>query len=56
MGALVVLYGSENLIHHGGFGVMALGSPVPLLILPVCLKVALGVVLHLREHQPSEAA
>ena len=37
----------------GGFGVMALGSPLPLLMLLVGLKLALDVVLHMREHQTS---
>lgn len=40
-------------ILGGGFGVMALGSPLPLLILLVMLKLALDVWLHLREHRPA---
>jgi hypothetical protein len=39
----------------GGFGVMALGSPLPLLMLLVGLKIGLDLVLHLREHRSSAA-
>jgi hypothetical protein len=35
----------------GGFGVAALGSPIPVLFVLVWLKTAFDVVLHLREHQ-----
>lgn len=35
----------------GGFGVMALGSPLPLVVLLVGLKIGLDLVLHLREHR-----
>ena len=37
----------------GAFGVMALGSPLPLLVLLVGLKLGLDLVLHNREHQVS---
>lgn len=38
-------------ILAGGFGVMALGSPVPLLVLLIALKLGLDVWLHRRERQ-----
>ncbi|MEZ5558137.1 MAG: DUF6498-containing protein [Pseudomonadales bacterium] len=41
-------------ILFGGFGVMALGSPLPLLVLLVGLKLMLDVWLHLREHRTSD--
>ncbi len=41
-------------IIAGGFGVMALGSPLPLLILTVVGKIALDIHLHRREHRPKE--
>ena len=39
----------------GGFGVMVLGSPLPLLLGLVGLKIGLDLVLHLREHRSSAA-
>ena len=41
-------------IIAGGFGVMALGSPLPLLMLIVVGKIALDIHLHRREHRPKE--
>jgi hypothetical protein len=38
-------------IIGGGFGVMALGSPLPLLVVLVALKLGLDVWLHRREHR-----
>lgn len=35
----------------GGLGVMALGQPVAMLAVLVLLKIALDVILHLREHR-----
>lgn len=43
-------------IIFGGFAVMALGSPLALLLLLVVLKLGLDVVLHLREHRAGAAA
>ncbi|MCZ6708849.1 MAG: DUF6498-containing protein [Gammaproteobacteria bacterium] len=40
-------------IIAGGFGVMALGSPIPLLLLLVALKLGLDVWLHLGERRRS---
>lgn len=42
-------------IIAGGFGVMALGSPLPLLVLLVLLKLTFDVWLHIREHRTSAA-
>ncbi len=44
-------------IIFGGFGVMALGSPIPLLALLVFLKLGLDIWLHKREHHtdPTES-
>ncbi len=42
-------------IIAGGFGVAALGSPWPLLLLLVALKLGLDVWLHRREHRPAPA-
>lgn len=42
-------------IIAGGFGVAALGSPLPLLVLLVSLKLVLDVWLHRREHRTSAA-
>jgi hypothetical protein len=39
----------------GGFGAAALGSPLPLLVLLVALKLGLDVSLHLRERRSSAA-
>lgn len=41
-------------IIAGGFGVTALGSPLPLLVLIVIGKIALDIHLHRREHRPKE--
>ena len=41
-------------IIAGGFGVIALGSPLPLLVLIVIGKIALDIHLHRREHRPKE--
>ena len=41
-------------IIAGGFGVIALGSPLPLLVLIVLGKIALDIHLHRREHRPKE--
>ncbi len=38
-------------ILGGGFGVVALGSPLPLLVALVALKLAVDTVFHLREHR-----
>ena len=43
-------------IIAGGFGVMALGSPLPLLVLIVIGKIALDIHLHRREHRPKQEA
>ena len=42
-------------IIAGGFGVVALGSPLPMLLLLVVLKTGLDVWLHLRERQAQKA-
>ena len=42
-------------ILGGAFGVAALGSPWPLLLLLVALKLGLDVWLHVREHRPASA-
>ena len=42
-------------IIFGGFGVMALGSPMPLLLLLVALKLGLDVWLHIGERRRAEA-
>ncbi len=39
-------------IIAGGFAVIALGSPLPLLVLIVIGKIALDIHLHRREHRP----
>jgi hypothetical protein len=41
-------------IIAGGFGVIALGSPLPLLVLIVIGKIALDIHLHRREHRPGQ--
>ena len=43
-------------IIAGGFAVIALGSPLPMLVLIVIGKIALDIHLHRREHrtQPDE--
>jgi len=41
-------------IIAGGFGVIALGSPLPLLVLIVIGKIALDIHFHRREHRPKE--
>lgn len=41
-------------IIAGGFAVMALGSPVWLLVILVILKIGLDIYLHLREHSTPE--
>ncbi len=41
-------------ILFGGFGIMALGSPLPLLVLLVGLKIVLDMWLHKQEHQKQE--
>ena len=38
-------------IIFGGWGVMAAGSPLPLLVMLVLLKVAMDLFLHQREHR-----
>lgn len=43
-------------ILGGAFGVLALGSPWPLLLLLVALKLGLDVWLHVREHRPAPAS
>lgn len=44
-------------IIFGGFGVMALGSPLPLLVILVLLKIKFDVYLHFKEHPlPAETA
>jgi len=43
-------------IIAGGFAVMALGSPIPLLLLLVALKLVIDVWLHLSERRRSAAA
>jgi len=43
-------------IIAGGFCVMALGSPLPLLVLIVIGKIALDIHLHRREHRPKQEA
>ena len=54
------LYKRIVLLHvaiiAGGFGVMALGSPLPLLVLIVIGKIALDIHLHRREHRPKQEA
>jgi hypothetical protein len=40
----------------GGFAVMLLGSPLPLLVLIVIGKIALDIHLHRREHRPRQEA
>jgi len=42
-------------ILAGGFGVAVVGSPLPLLVLLVVLKLVLDVWLHIREHRTSAA-
>lgn len=42
-------------IIAGGFGVAAVGSPLPLLVLLVVLKLGLDVWLHIREHRARAA-
>ena len=37
-------------ILFGGWGVLALGSPLPVLVILVVLKTALDLKLHLKEH------
>jgi len=41
-------------IIAGGFFVMALGSPVPLLIVIVIGKIMLDIKMHLREHRKAK--
>ena len=43
-------------IIAGGFAVMLLGSPLPLLVLIVIGKIALDIHLHRREHRPRQEA
>jgi hypothetical protein len=43
-------------IIAGGFFVMALGSPLPLLIVIVIGKIILDIKMHLREHKKAKAA
>jgi hypothetical protein len=38
-------------ILFGGWGVMALGSPMPLLLLLIAGKIALDVSAHIKEHR-----
>ena len=38
-------------ILAGGFGIAAMGSPLPLLVLLIGLKIAMDVLLHLRERR-----
>ena len=40
-------------IIAGGVAVLALGSPVPVLVLLVIGKIALDISLHIREHRPN---
>lgn len=35
----------------GGFGVVLLGSPLPVLIVLIGFKTAIDIILHLREHR-----
>jgi hypothetical protein len=53
-------YGRIMVLHIaiilGGFGVMALGQPVAMLLVLVLLKLGLDVKLHLREHRRTAAA
>jgi uncharacterized membrane protein AbrB (regulator of aidB expression) len=41
-------------IIAGGFGVIALGSPLPLLMLIIIGKIALNIHLHGCEHRPKK--
>ena len=43
-------------IIAGGFAVMLLGPPLPLLVLIVIGKIALDIHLHRREHRPRQEA
>lgn len=53
-------YGRIFVLHvaliAGGWAVLALGSPLALLVLLVALKLGLDVVLHRREHRRATAA
>ncbi len=40
-------------IIAGGFAVLTLGSPVPVLVLLVIGKIGLDISLHIREHRPN---
>ena len=52
-------YGRIVLLHvavlFGGFAVMALGSPMVLLLILVVGKIVLDLAMHLREHRKAEA-
>lgn len=52
-------YGRIAILHiailFGGFGVAALGSPLPLLLMLVVMKLAVDVWLHRREHRADAA-
>jgi hypothetical protein len=53
-------YGRIMFMHlvliFGGFLVMLLGSPVPVLIAVICLKIGFDLRAHIRQHGGKKAA